>query len=274
MTSREFETINDDAREAYRQDGAICLRGVFVEWVDALRDGIQRNRKSPGPYFAENVTDGGGSFWDDYCNWARIPEFHQFVTDSDAARLAASVMGSKTAQLFHEHVLVKEPGTGKSTPWHQDSPYYFVEGSQTVSFWLPLDPVPESRSLRLVAGSQNWPRPVRPVKWLDDSDFYSADRDHYMDMPAVDETPGAHTVLAWGMEPGDAVLFHFRTVHGAAGNNDVAARRRAFSVRWVGDDARYTERSGRTSPPFPGHGMRNGQRLREDWFPVLWPRSA
>ena len=55
---------------------------------------------------------------------------------------------------------------------------------------------------------------------------------------------------------------------GARGNEG-AARRRAFSLRLVGDDARYVERPGPTSPPFPGHGMVAGQRLREDWFPVL-----
>lgn len=272
MAQQVFESISSEAREAYMRDGVICLRGAFEPWVDALRAGVQRNRASPGPYFAENVQNSGeGSFWDDYCNWSRIPEFRQFVFDSDAARLAASVMGSRTAQLFHDHVLVKEPGTGKSTPWHQDAPYYFVEGVQTVSFWLPLDPVGEAQTLKLVAGSHAWPRLVRPVKWLDDSDFYALDQDRYMDMPPIDETSGDHAIRGWSLQPGDAVLFHFRTLHGAAGN-EVPGRRRAFSVRWVGDDARYVERPGRTSPPFPGHGMTLGQRLREDWFPVLWPR--
>ena len=55
---------------------------------------------------------------------------------------------------------------------------------------------------------------------------------------------------------------HPRTAH-------QIARRRAFSLRRVGEDARYTERPGPTSPPFPGHGMQAGDRLREDWFPVL-----
>ena len=75
------------------------------------------------------------------------------------------------------------------------------------------------------------------------------------------------------MQPGDAILFDFRTVHGARGN-PAATRRRALSLRWVGDDARYAERPGRTSPPYPGHAMQAGQRLREDWFPVLWPRPV
>jgi len=65
------------------------------------------------------------------------------------------------------------------------------------------------------------------------------------------------------------VLFDFRTAHGARGNT-AQTRRRALSLRWVGDDARYISRPGRTSPPFPGHGMTDGEKLREDWFPMIW----
>jgi ectoine hydroxylase-related dioxygenase (phytanoyl-CoA dioxygenase family) len=65
------------------------------------------------------------------------------------------------------------------------------------------------------------------------------------------------------------VAFHYKTVHGARANM-AQRRRRAFSMRWLGDDARYVTRPGRTSPPFPGHDMKDGQRLREDWFPVIW----
>ena len=39
-------------------------------------------------------------------------------------------MQSQTVQLFHDHVLVKEPGTSKDTPWHSDGPYYFVNGQK------------------------------------------------------------------------------------------------------------------------------------------------
>jgi ectoine hydroxylase-related dioxygenase (phytanoyl-CoA dioxygenase family) len=69
------------------------------------------------------------------------------IRKSAAAEVAARLMGSERVQMFHDHVLVKEPGTSKPTPWHQDGPYYFVEGTQTVSFWSPLDPVKEA-SLR------------------------------------------------------------------------------------------------------------------------------
>ena len=258
--------ITESEIQAYQRDGAVVLRGIFSDWVEVMAAGIARNMSAPGPWASENaVTEG--RFFDDYCNWPRIPEFERVIRESPAAEVAARAMRSASAQIFHDHVLVKEPGTPKETPWHQDGPYYFVEGEQTVSMWIPLDPVREA-SLRLIAGSHRWPGMVRPVSWADDSDFYDADQ-QWIEVPDPDAEPDKYRVLEWQMEPGDAVLFDFRTVHGARGNSG-GNRRRALSLRWVGGDARYVERPGRTSPPYPGHAMTSGQRLREDWFPVIW----
>ena len=251
--------------DAYRRDGAVLIKGLWTDWVEVIRDGIARNMAEPGPYASENLKPGeAGRFFDDYCNWERIPEFGRVIRDSGVAQVAAALMGSDRVQMFHDHVLVKEPGTSKPTPWHQDGPYYFVEGQQTVSFWSPVDPVKEA-SLRCVAGSHLWPREVLPTRWVAETSFYP-DPDKYMPVPDPDAE--GMKVLEWEMEPGDAVAFHFRTLHGARGNL-AAARRRAFSLRLVGDDARYVDRPGRTSPPYPGHGMAAGQTLREDWFPYL-----
>lgn len=49
------------------------------------------------------------------------------------------------------------------------------------------------------------------------------------------------------------MLFDFRTVHGARGNLSTS-RRRVLSLRWLGEDVRYAERPGKTSP-YPNHGM-------------------
>ena len=67
------------------------------------------------------------------------------------------------------------------------------------------------------------------------------------------------------------MLFDFRTVHGARGNLSTS-RRRVLSLRWLGEDVRYAERPGKTSP-YPNHGMQHGQRLRPDWFPQIWPET-
>lgn len=256
--------------ETYRRDGVVIIRGLFADHVDALREGIARNMDAPGPYASENKRDGEtGRFFDDYCNWPRIPEFEQVIMNSPAAEVAADLMGSESVQVFHDHVLVKEPGTSMATPWHQDSPYYFVQGQQTVSFWSPLDPVKEA-SLRCVAGSHRWEKEVLPTRWASEENFF-ADSDAYIPVP--DPEAEGMNIVEFEMAPGDAVAFDFRTLHGARGNQ-ASDRRRAFSLRLVGDDARYVERPGRTSPPYPGHGMQPGERLREDWFPQIWPKTA
>jgi hypothetical protein len=256
--------------EAYQRDGVVIVRRLFADHVDALRAGIDQNMSEPGPYAAENLKPGeAGRFFDDYCNWTRIQEFEDVILNSPAAAVAADLMKSDSVQMFHDHVLVKEPGTSKPTPWHQDGPYYFVEGEQTVSFWSPLDPVGEA-SLRCVAGSHRWRKPVLPKRWLADTSFYPNPEDY---MPVPDPESEGMDIREWNMEPGDAVAFDYRTLHGARGNEQ-AIRRRAFSLRLLGDDARYVERPGRTSPPYPGHDMKPGQKLREDWFPIIWRRSA
>ena len=251
--------------EDYQRDGVVLVKGLWKDWVEPLRAGVQRNMNEPGPYGAENLKPGeGGRFFDDYCNWTRISEFEEVIRKSDVADVAAQLMGSQRVQMFHDHVLVKEPGTSKPTPWHQDGPYYFVQGRQTVSFWSPLDPVKEA-SLRCVAGSHLWPKEVLPTRWLAETSFYP-DADKYMPVPDPDAE--GMRVVEFEMEPGDAVAFNYLTLHGARGNTS-ANRRRAFSLRLLGDDARYVTRPGRTSPPFPGHDMLEGQVLREDWFPFL-----
>ncbi len=268
MEKQMHSLLTQDHISAFKVDGVVLIKGLFADYVEQLKTGIETNMSSPGPYGAENLKTGeAGRFFDDYCNWTRIPEFADVIHNSPAAEVAADLMGSNSVQVFHDHVLVKEPGTSKPTPWHQDGPYYFVDGEQTVSFWSPLDPVKEA-SLRCVAGSHKWEKPVLPTRWLSEQNFYP-DESAYIPVPDPDRE--GMKILEWQMEPGDAVAFHYKILHGARGN-ETPSRRRAFSLRLLGDDARYVERPGRTSPPFPGHNMTAGQKLREDWFPVIFQR--
>ncbi|MFV1442931.1 MULTISPECIES: phytanoyl-CoA dioxygenase family protein [unclassified Phaeobacter] len=260
--------IARDHIDDFQRDGVVLIRGLFVDQVDILRDGVEANMAQPGPYASNNEKPGQtGRFFDDYCNWTRIPQFQQAIEQSPVAEVAADLMQSKRVQMFHDHVLVKEPGTSMATPWHQDGPYYFVEGQQTISFWSPLDPVTNA-SLRCVAGSHRWEKEVLPTRWVSEEGFF-ADEGQYMPVPDPDAE--GMTILEWEMQPGDAVAFNYRTLHGARANTS-ETRRRAFSLRLVGEDARYIERPGPTSPPYPGHDMVSGQTLREDWFPVLLQR--
>ena len=251
--------------DSFQNDGIAFIPGLFKAHLDSLKMGVKKNIEEPGPYAAENLNEGEiGRFFDDYCNWQRINEFRNAAFDKNIAKAAALLMQSTTVQLFHDHVLVKAAGTLKPTPWHTDGPYYFVKGKKTLSFWVPLDPVKKA-TLRMVTGSHKWPKPVLPTKWLSNENFYP-NADEYLSVPDPDKEQ--MDIREFDMNPGDAVAFNFDILHGARG---AAAdqQRRAFSLRLLGDDTRYIERPGPTSPPFPNHKMVEGQILRTDWFPFI-----
>ena len=237
--------LNEKQISNYNRDGAIIIQDVFKPWINSLRQGFEKVLKNPGPHARDNVTeDGSGRFFEDYCNWQRITEFKNWIERSPGAQIVAEATKSKSIQVFHEHILVKEPGTTKQTPWHQDMPYYCVHGEDTGSYWIPLDPITKENSLQIVLGSHKWPKLIRPTRWSDNQPWYDNDTE-FMDMPNIESSD--HTIMIPDLNLGDAILFNFKTVHGAPGNTS-KNRRRAFSTRFIGDDVRYINRGGETSP--------------------------
>jgi len=262
------EGLSSETIDTFRRDGACVLRGVFTDWVETLRAGIARNLAEPSAdvkiYQGKN---GAGRFVGDYCNWDRIPEYRDFIFNSGAATLARALMGTRTVRLFHEHVLVKEPGADVPTPWHQDQPYYCVDGNDTVSLWIPLDPVPRERTLEFVGGSHRWGKYFRPERF---NKTALNENDGLEPVPDIEGNRGGYNILGWALEPGDAVAFNYMTLHGAPANTSQVDQRRAFSLRLIGDDVRFARREGiNTSPPFRGVTLPHGAAMEAPEFPLL-----
>ncbi len=264
--------------EEFRRDGATVLRQLLPEsWVEELAAGVERNRSHPSDWAHWYTdTDEPVGFWTDYVTWRSVPEYDRIVREGSLAMVAAQLMGSRTARFFHEHVLVKEPGAVEPTPWHHDQPYYCVDGDQNVSMWIALDPVPADAAMRFLAGSHLWDRWFIPRRFLDHTP-YAAESDRDELLPDIDAMiaadPGGHRVISFDTDPGDVVVFHYRTLHDAPGNPSATNRRRAVSLRWVGDDAVWAERPWQVSPPFEDGGLRPGDPLDDERFPVVHTRS-
>ncbi len=253
--------------DTFQREGAVLLKGVFRDFVEGARTAIEENMANPS--WRERTyrpDDGGQAFFQDYVVWDQFDGYRALVRDSAMAALAAELMQSKTARVFHDHILVKEPGNSVVTPWHQDQPYYLCEGRQSVSFWVPLDPIPRDRTIEYVAGSHLWGTDFKPQRF-DGTDLFEDDPSEAV--PDVDAQRDALEILGWAMEPGDAVAFNFRTLHGAPANKS-PSRRRVISVRWVGDDAVFAKRRGMTSPAFPDLEYEDGAPFDAPEFPVLF----
>ena len=110
-----------------------------------------------------------------------------------------------------------------------------------------MDPVSRSATLEFIAGSHlgPWLMPRtfmdQQAKWFPEGTLE--------ERPDIEAARDRFPILGWELEPGDLVCFHMLTLHASSG---VQNRRRAFSVRFLGDDCVHSPRPWVTSPPFPG----------------------
>jgi ectoine hydroxylase-related dioxygenase (phytanoyl-CoA dioxygenase family) len=262
--------MDQQMREDFARDGVVVIRGLFKDWIEPLRAAMEYNMEHPGPFFKNYTPDqDSGRFFGDYCNWPNNPGYRSFIENGPAAALAKGLMGAQRARIFHEHVLIKEAGNNKPTPWHHDEPYYCAKADQSVSIWLPLDPVARNSTVEFVAGSHRWGKLFRARK------FTGVDYEHTTPgletMPDIEGNRDDYQILGWDLEPGDAIAFDYLTVHGAPGNASSQHSRRVISTRWLGDNAHYVDRGGETSPPFPHliGRLQTGDPLPESEFPFF-----
>lgn len=256
---------------AFDRDGAICLRRVIdADWIDRLGRAVDRWMADPGPLAQEFTKPGQpGRFFGDKYMWTLDPVFRRYVFESPAAIIAGRLMKAHRINLFFDHLLVKEPGTSDATPWHQDQPYWQVDGWQVCSVWLPLDPVSAaSGATEYVQGSHRW------NKWYEPRSFggtrsYQAGGEP---MPDIEAQRDRLDILSWDVEPGDVIVHHALTIHGARPNNSGDRRRRALATRWAGDDARFAIRD-KAPPIIRDPGLAPGAAMDCDLFPQVWSRA-
>ena len=256
---------------SFERDGAVCIRGLLTqELIHLLRTGVDANLRHPSPRAKiASRPDDPGRFIEDFRCWQENEYYRRLIFESPLGPVAAALMQSKTARLYHDHMLTKEPGTFQRTPWHQDQPYYNIEGRMNCSFWIAVDSVKRDATLEFVAGSHTGP-------WLMPRSFMTEEARWFpegtlTDLPDIESAREQYPIIGWGVEPGDVVCFHMLTLHGAPGVAG-AGRRRVFSVRFIGDDVTHAPRRWVTSPEFPGltDSLPAGAPMDHPMFPIVW----
>lgn len=266
-----------DEIAAYARDGVVRLERTFdATWVERLRAAVERSLAEPAPMALEfNAPGQPGRFFGDMFMWTRDADFRAAAFDSPAPAVAAALMGATRLNLFYDQLFVKEPGTPKRTPWHQDAPYWAVAGRQVCSVWIALDDVDaDSGAVEYVLGSHRWNRRFRPAPFrdggLNDARFRQSDLEP---VPDIEAARGDYDIRWWPMRAGDCLVFHSAIMHGAPGNSAATRRRRGLAVRFAGDDAVWDPRPG-TFAMIREPGIRAGGPLDCDLFPVVWPRPG
>ncbi len=233
-----------DLQEKFRRDGVVHIPGAFSTgelarleefWqfcIDhpgpvATRFYADRMDRASGLDAARVLPDSGepGLAYQDVGNPANRTRLEEIIHLPGIESIVAATFGAQSAECLSEQIFLKEPHSPR-TSWHQDISDARVEGINTLTLWLSLDPVSAEESLELVRGSH-----LGPVYDSVYSPSGSAP------IPDIECHRDDYDIVSFACQPGDAVLFHFGTLHGG-GQTGAASTRRSLALRFIGPDCR------------------------------------
>ncbi|MGS2722230.1 phytanoyl-CoA dioxygenase family protein [Porticoccus sp. GXU_MW_L64] len=274
--------LNQSQISEYKNNGVVFLPGLISsEWVERMLAVVKHQMNKPSNWANDSGRDGGeGRMFTDRYQWQKNPEINAYIHETPLAQAAAEAMESASARFYFDHILVKQPNTPNSTPWHQDAPYWPFDGKQICSIWVALtETTVEQSALEFVRGSHATNKVFAPTsfntsennpnsKWQESGDGEET--------PDIEKNRSAFDIVSWNVKPGDALLFSAWTLHGAQGNQSNTHMRAAISTRWLGDDAIWQPSPG-TDPTVQQKdvSVEPGQLAHDDKvFPKIWPRYS
>ena len=278
--------LTSDEIETYHRDGVVLLPAMFDgDWIDVLKQGLAANCDNPTDRSRVwDRDDAGRTMFYDSQAWQRIDQYKQFIFDSPAAKIAAHLMDARQINFYFDAVFVRSPGSQFATPWHQDEPYWSVEGYDTCTIWMPLVPVKKENALAYVPGSHRLDSVFYQYNFGDlnpdaKSDVDQVDFSSVSDLsfPDIAADPEGYGVVSWDMQPGDCVAFNSRTMHGGSGKLDGDCDLQVFTTKWLGDDVHINFRECGMDPDHTAvmteAGLKPGDRPGTDLYPEIWSRS-
>ena len=288
-------TVTPADAAAYASDGVVLLRGIVsADEVNDVCDVLDEVRQSP-PTSASAGIMGEKGGWTMKFLWRSQPSFRKMAMRSQLAKAVADLMCTRQTNLLYDHACVKELGDVAPTLWHHDINYLPVEPPDAfASAWVALDDVGATQGrLEFVRGSHRWrnasDNTTRRFTPMDFPTMAAVEDDAWLHpenpsrrgfemLPDIEGDRAAFDIVSADVRRGDVLVFHGLTLHYSAGNADPTRRRRAISLRYAGEAARFTPRNKGIASGWPAPGpealLTPGSPLTCEIWPVAHDSSS
>jgi ectoine hydroxylase-related dioxygenase (phytanoyl-CoA dioxygenase family) len=260
--------LDAQIRQAYARDGAVFLPGVLdAQALAQAQAAYDWSLAHPGPGATRFAQATDAVFYNDLYNPDCLTGYRAMLQASPIPALLSELWGGSEVWFMYEQVFLKEGGESRRTPWHQDSSYLAVAGSDLAVAWITFDPVSQADSLEFVRGSHRGLLFNGSRFELGDDTAPLYPKSDLPRMPDIEAARAGYDIVSWAVAPGDLVLFHPATLHGGAPTHP-GRRRRTLTLRFFGGDAVYDARPGRPGPRIAGfhERMKRGAPFRDPSF--------
>ena len=172
------------------------------------------------------------------------PVYQELLRDTVIPDIAHELFGvCSPVWYLGEQIFYKEGTEGtRRTPWHQDTSYGNFEGPMMAVVWIPLDPVTREHSLEVIRGSHRGVtyNGSRFAPGDDTAPLYPLSE--LPRLPDIEQEKHKLDIAGSDLSPGDLMVFHMGALHGG-GSTPPGVRRRSLSLRFIGNDVAWVERS-------------------------------
>lgn len=197
---------------------------------------FEQSLSNPGPGAVNFYPEESATFFQD-TGQNYLPLVRRIGLDA----MVAALWGEPRMWYLGEQLFLKEGGHSRRTPWHQDTSYLRMRGSQMVACWISLDPLPRRHCLEFVRGSHKGVL-YNGSAFAGHDDTAPLYRDSPLPrLPDIEANRAGYDIVSWDLEPGDMLVFHLGILHGGGGT-EPGLRRRTASIRFMGPDVVYDGR--------------------------------
>jgi ectoine hydroxylase-related dioxygenase (phytanoyl-CoA dioxygenase family) len=243
-------TVGADAREQFERDGVVVLSAVCEPSdVEALTASIEAAIAGQCTDLS-TLVDGSqpAGFHAGIDHYLDDPVLAAFEVDSALSHAVAALLDVDELYLYEDSILVKDPGDAPPTQLHQDIGYFGIDGATIATSWVSPDTVDDqSGAVHYVVGSHRWDEIARPNLFVTDTPVEGTEG---RTIAAIMHDHPDAEIVSFQTQPGDVIVHHASTIHGAYPNVS-SRRRRALSVRYCGPDSVICHRPG--TEPKPHH---------------------
>ena len=196
--------------------------------------------------------------------WLNDTLIRKYVLSSRIAKICADLLGVKSVRLYHDNVLAKEPGCGR-TPWHCDDHHFPLATSDVVTAWIPAQPISAEM------GPLAFAKPLSVFELVKNINFNKFDTSY--DKQITKAFQSNNVLIEDGPFEMGEVSFHHNLCYHTAAANTTTCTRVVLANTFFADGARVVDQptmvSGDWQKFLPGVGP--GEIAASELNPVCWP---
>ena len=263
-------------RELYNKNGGVHMpQALSKPSLELAYAAYEWSLAHPGPGGGNIPSKTAGTFYQDLANPDAFVNYDALIHHYDIRAILESLFIGEHAWFMYEQVFKKEGGETRRTPWHQDTPYLPVRGTDLAVLWISFGSLDLAGTLEFVERSHRDTLYDGSAFDLDDDTLGLYNDPAYPRLPDIEANRDDFNIVAFPVEPGDVVIFHPSVLHGGGPTQEQEVRQ-TLSLRFFGDDAVVAARPGsdipnRSTHPLSQVGRRSdGSPFRHEGFPKIY----